>query len=178
MKKIAIVALVLASCTGPYATAKLTILGARAVVPVASTIMDGLNKAKLAECKKIGAEGSDAFAKCYDSMKKHWENWTKSRPIVMASLDEAEAIVRAAESANKKDVTTWIDPAKKAVCLVDATLVFLPQKYQDNVWVKTVRGFATSWAGCSSTSWRRKLLDRPELARALALRIESRISNP
>jgi hypothetical protein len=167
-------ALFLASCADPYATAKMTLLGARAVVPVVTAIMDGLDKAKKAECAKKGAVGSPEYTACYAKMKQHMENWARGKPIAVASVDQAEAIVRAAESANIKDVKTWIEPGKKAVCLIDATLVFLPQKYQDNVWVKMVRGFATSWAGCGKTSLK-PLFDNPALAAALAKKVEQRV---
>jgi hypothetical protein len=139
----------LVSCTSAYTTAKVSILGGRSAVPVVTGVIDAMVQAKKVECAKVGKPDDKAYDECFALAKKAKEGWAKAKVVVLASLDQAEAIVRAAESAGRKDVTTWIEPAKKAVCLIDSVLVYLPKKTAENFWLKTVRGFATGWAQCS-----------------------------
>lgn len=157
----------LTACSNPYMTARLTILGGRAVVPVVDGVMATLDKNKQAECGKKGKAGEKPYDDCYAGTKKMVDVWGKSKPVVLAGFTTGESIVDSAEKANNKNVKTWIEPVRKAICLADKTLVFLPKKAAENIWVKTVRGFAVGWAQCGSKSWRMPTGDPRQLIASL-----------
>ncbi len=145
MKKLALtlVAISLVGC-GKFGIPRTIVSVGRSAVAFAdqtfNAVQDQLKKACI---QLIKTEVTECVAKL-DKAKADYE---KAKTNALSSLDTTEKIIDALAKSDSKDFLSWLPVAQSAVCTIDSILSWLPDKAQQHIVVKTLRGLK-AWAGC------------------------------
>lgn len=118
------------SCGDKIQAAKTVLAFVNLGITTVDGAFDTYAAAKRAECLKQGAEGTDAYNKCYEATKKLMEKWALIEPKLQKSAETAASYVKAAESGQTADYATAV---KDTVCLLTEVYNIIPDKGWESI---------------------------------------------
>lgn len=155
------------SCVDKIQAAKTTLAFVSLAVQTGETGFSVWAQAKKKECLKLGAEGSEAFAKCYATTAKAVEIVDKLKPQIAEAIALSAAAIKAAEQKQSGQAADYVTPIKKTVCLATKLATWLPTD-----WKKKMEAFlalAAAYACDNPSATRLTVIDLYVLQQARAL---------
>lgn len=135
--------------SGKIMAAKITIIVLRSGMQFADTVYKATEKEQQAACAKLGKAGEERYDKCVAPITKRRTQFDAAKRNVWDAIEVGDQVVKGIE-VGSKDWRDWITAGKKAACLAEGFLVYLPAKARNHPTLKAVQATVSVFAGCKS----------------------------